>query len=161
MAKRKLDPLITRWENLADSIRNGKGNFDFGDIDPTRTADEQRDENPQAVKVEELISDLRSLASELGTYFDIYLEDEINSSVEKALGDKDTFQKMVALLIKEGKLEHGDLSMFEQSADEEETVEGEDDYDEEAELAAMIAAEEEEAAELAKEEQEESYESQY
>lgn len=151
MAKRKLEPLITRWDNLAESIRNGKGNFDFGEIDPTLTADEQREDNEQAVKVEELITDLRALASELGTYFDVYLEDEINSSVEKALGDEDTFQKMVALLIKEGKLEHGELSLLEeeQVADEEETVDETSDEDEE--LAAMIAAEEEEAAELAEE----------
>ena len=135
---RKFDPLHTRWKNLAESIRNAKGNMDFGDIDPSKTADEQRDDNEVAVAVEEMITDLRGLASELGSYFDIYVQDTINNGVEEALKDSDSFQKMVALLIKEGKL---DGALLQQSTAD--TEEDDEEYDADmAELEAEIAEEE-------------------
>lgn len=146
MAK-QFEPLYTRWVNLASAIRKAKGDLDFGDINPKLTADEQRDENEVSVMVNETISDMRALATEMNGFFDIYVEDEINAGVTKALRDEDTFQQMVELLIREGKLDPGALKAAADEKDEpvEETVpEVEKTLDEEeAELLKEMEAEEE------------------
>lgn len=142
---RKFEPLLTRWENWAESMRNSKGNLDFGEIDPSKTPDEQRDDNAVAVEVEEMIKDMRLLATELGKYFDIYVEDEIKTGIEDAMSDEESFQKMVALLLAEGKLE-GINAVTEESTDtpdDSEDATGDADYSDE-ELEELSQLEEQE-----------------
>lgn len=107
MAKKNFEPMYTRWINLAKSIRNAKGDLDFGEIDPKLTADEQREDNEIAMMVDEVILDMRALATEMNGYFGIYVDEEIKQGITKALGDEETFQKMVALLIEQGALDPG------------------------------------------------------
>ena len=146
MAKRQLEPLYTRWVNLAASLRQAKGNMDFGEIDPKKSANEQQDDNETAVMMNEMIADMRSVATELGGYFDIYLQEQINEGVAKAMQDPEAFQKMVMLLMSEGKLDN----VVAQAASaapvvEEEPETDEDGYTEE-ELAELEADDEFEVA---------------
>lgn len=147
MARRQFEPLYTRWVNLESAVRKAKGDLDFGDIDPKLTADEQREDNEVSVMVDDMIASMRALATDMTGYFEIYVEDEISAGVAKALGDEDTFQKMVELLIREGKLDPGaltaatakkEIALVESEPDVEEDVD-----DEEAELLKELEAEEE------------------
>lgn len=108
MAK-QFAPIQTRWQNLADTIRKSKDSLEFGDIDVQFTADEQRSENETAMQIEEVAKDMKALAGEMSGYFDNYVAVTIKDGVQEALKDESTYQKLIALLVQEGKLDSGML----------------------------------------------------
>lgn len=121
---RKFEPLHKRWTNLAKELRKAKDEIDFGRVNPILSAEEQKETNEVAQQVDEVISDMRSVASELSGSFDQYVKEQMNGPMNEGMENKETRLALARVLVEQGQLDPSVLEELEgptqESIDEQE-----------------------------------------